>query len=161
MARDPKTNEGKAMTARADFSDEEWEQVLEGPPSAGLMVSTAERGGTIREAFSIAKAYAEASKQHGGSELIDEVVNTRPEVDRTRHGSVEELREHSLTQLRQAVGILEAKASPDEVEDYRRFVVSVAEHVARAKKEDGAEVSAAEEAAIGDIKVAIGVRDQA
>jgi hypothetical protein len=144
------------MTSRADFTEEEWDDILEGPPAAGLIVSTAERGGTIREAFSIAKAYGEASKQHGGSQLIDEIVSTKPEVDRTRHGSVEELKEHSLTHLRKVVGTLTAKASEDEVEEYRRFVISVAEHVARAKKEHGAEVSAAEETAIGDIKVALG-----
>jgi hypothetical protein len=143
------------MTTKADFTEEEWDQILEGPPAAGLAVSVAERGGTIREAFSIAKAYSEASKQHGGSELLDEIVNNKPEVDRTRHGSVEELTEHSLAHLRQVVGLLKEKAAPEEVDDYREFVVSVAEHVARAKKEHGAEVSAAEETAIGNIRVAL------
>jgi hypothetical protein len=144
------------MTTKADFTEEEWDQILEGPPAAGLVVSVAERGGTIREAFSIAKAYAEASKQHGGTQLLDEIVNTKPEVDRTRHGSVEDLTEHSLSHLRQVMGLLHDKAQPEEVEAYRGFVVSVAEHVARAKKEHGAEVSPAEETAIGNIKVALG-----
>ena len=73
------------MTSKADFTEEEWDLVLEGPAAAGLLISTAERGGTIREAFSIAKAYAEARKQHGSSELLDEIVSAKPEVDRTRH----------------------------------------------------------------------------
>ena len=36
------------MTTRADFTEEEWDLVREGPPAAGLLVSTAERGGTFR-----------------------------------------------------------------------------------------------------------------
>jgi hypothetical protein len=48
------------VTAKADFSEEEWKQVLEGPTSAGLIVIASDRGGSIRETFSMAKAYAEA-----------------------------------------------------------------------------------------------------
>jgi hypothetical protein len=144
------------MTTKADFTEEEWDQVREGPPAAGLVVSMAERGGSFREAFSIAKAYAAAAKEHGGSELLDELVSARPEVDRTRHGSYQELKEHSLTKLRSAVGLLEAKATPEEVEDYRSFVLAVAERAAAAKEEGDAPVSEAERTAIGDIAVAIG-----
>jgi hypothetical protein len=143
------------MTTRADFTEEEWDLVLEGPPAAGLLVSTAERGGTFREAFSIAKAYAEARKQHGSSTLLDEIVSTKPEVDRTRHSSQEELKQHSLGRLRDAVALLEAKAGPDEVEDYRGFV-SVAEHAAAAKKEGDEPASEAERAAIGEVAAAVG-----
>jgi len=144
------------MTTRADFTEEEWDLVREGPPAAGLLVSTAERGGTFREAFSIAKAYAEARKQHGSSALLDEIVSTKPEVDRTRHSSQEELKQHSLGRLREAVALLEAKGGPDEVEDYRGFVVSVAEHAAAAKKEGDEPASEAERAAIGEVAAAVG-----
>jgi hypothetical protein len=155
-SREATQKEGEPMTAKADFTEEEWDQILEGPPAAGLMVSMAERGGSFREAFSIAKAYGEAAKHHGGSELIDEIVHTKPEVDRTRHGSVEELKEHSLTKLRSAISLLEAKATPEEVEDYRGFVLAVAERAAAAKEEGDEPVSDAERTAIGDIGVAIG-----
>ena len=144
------------MTSRADFTEEEWDLVLEGPAAAGLLVSTAERGGTIREAFSIARAYAEARKRHGGSELLDEIVSAKPEVDRTRHSSPEELKQHSLGRLRDAVALLEAKAGPEEVEDYRGFVISVAEHAAAAKKEGDEPASEAERAAIAEIAAAVG-----
>jgi hypothetical protein len=144
------------MTTKADFTEEEWDEVLEGPPSAGLVVSMAERGGSIREAFSIAKAYAEAAKQHGGSELLDEIAGARPELDRTRHANFEELKEHALTKLRAAVSLLEGKATPEEVEDYRRFVLAVADRVAAAKKEGDEPISDAERTAIGDIAAAVG-----
>jgi hypothetical protein len=54
-----------SMTKQADFTPEEWTEVLEGPTSAGLLVITASRGGTFRETFSTGKAYAEARQHHG------------------------------------------------------------------------------------------------
>ena len=62
------------MTGKADFTQEEWKVVLEGPPSAGMIVLTAQRGGTIRESVAMARAYAEARQQHGESQLLDEIV---------------------------------------------------------------------------------------
>ncbi len=144
------------MTGKADFTAEEWELVLEGPPGAGMLVVMAERGGMFRETFSMAKAYGEARKQHGESELLDEVVSTKPKVDRSRHGSFQELREHTLKQLREAVSVLESKANADEVNDYRGFVVNLAERVAAAHKEGGEPVSDAERAAIDEISEALG-----
>lgn len=144
------------MTARADFSEQEWKTILEGPPSAGMIVVTAGRGGTIRETFAIGKAYAEARQQHGESELLDEIVAAKPEMDHTRYGSFEELRQHGLQRLRDAVQALEQKATPDEVEGYRRFVTMLAEKVANAHREDGVAVSPAEQAALEEISASLG-----
>jgi hypothetical protein len=72
------------MTDKSDFTAEEWELLLEAPPSAGMAVVMADRGGLMRESFSMAKAYVEARKQAGHSALIDEIVETKPEVDHTR-----------------------------------------------------------------------------
>jgi hypothetical protein len=144
------------MTGQADFSAEEWELVLEAPPAAGLIVVMAESGGTFRETFSMAKAYAEARQQQGASQLLDEIVSTKPKVDRSRHGSFEELKEHGLQKLRDAVAVLERKAAPEEVDDYRRFVLTLTERVAAAHKEGGQEVSDAERSAIDEIASALG-----
>lgn len=144
------------MTAKADFTEQEWRTVLEGPPSAGLIVATAGHGGTIRETFAIGKAYAEARKDHGASELLDEIVSAKPEVDHTRFRSYEELKEHGLQHLRDAVGVLEGKATPQELDDYRHFVVGLADRVAAAHREDGVEVSAPEQAAIQEISSSLG-----
>src|SRR5947209_3808197 len=111
------------MTAKADFTVQEWESVLAGPPSAGMIVVTAQRGGTIRETIAMGKAYAEAREQHGASELTDEIVSAKPEIDHTRYGSVDELKQHGLQHLRDALAVLEQKATPEEVQDYRRFVL--------------------------------------
>ena len=144
------------MTGSADFTPEEWEQIVEGPTGAGTVVITAQRGGTFRETFSMAKAYAEARQEHGESELLDELVSTKPKIDRTRHGSPDELKQHALRELREAVGLVEQKATPEEVDDYRRFVLGLAERVAAAHREGGEAVSEAERAAIDEIADALG-----
>jgi hypothetical protein len=145
------------MTGKADFSEEEWDLIAEGPTSAGMIVSTAERGGTFREAFAMAKAYTEARKEHGDSALLDELVSSKPETDRTRAHSAEELRERGLQRIRDAIGLLERKATPEEVEDYRRFVISLANRVAGAKTDKGDQsASDAESTAIAQITEALG-----
>jgi hypothetical protein len=144
------------VTAKADFTPQEWDVVLEGPPSAGMIVITAQRGGTIRETFSMARAYAEARQHHGQSELLDEIVAAKPEIDRTRYGSPEELRDHALQHIRDAIGLLEGKAEQEELADYRSFVVNLAERVARAHSEGDEPVSEAEREAIEAIKGALG-----
>ena len=148
------------MTGKANFTDNEWALVLEGPPSAGMIVLTAQRGGTIREMIAMGKAYAEARQQHGESELLDEIVAAKPEVDHTRYHSVEELKQHGLQHLRDALELLNRKATPDEVEDYKRFVLTLAEKVANAHREGGAEVSDAERTAIEEIAHNLGTEDQ-
>lgn len=144
------------MTGKADFTPDEWKLILEGPPSAGMIVITAQRGGTIRETVAMAKAYTEARQQHGESELLDEIAATKPEIDHTRYRSMEELKEHGLQHLRDAVGLLGGKATADEVGDYKRFVVTLAEKVAGAHREGGVAVSDAERSAIDDITQALG-----
>jgi 2-succinyl-5-enolpyruvyl-6-hydroxy-3-cyclohexene-1-carboxylate synthase len=147
------------MTGRADFTQQEWDVVLEGPPSAGMIVVTAQRGGTIRETLAIAKAYVEARRQHGESELLDEIVAAKPELDHTRYHSVDELKQRGLQHLRDAIGVLERKATPDEVDGYRHFVLTLADKVASAHAEGGARVGEAERTAIAEISTSLGNPD--
>ncbi len=150
------------MTAKSDFTDEEWKLVLQGPTSAGLLVIASDPGGSVRESFSMAKAYAEARQEHGDSELLDTIVSTKPEVDRTRPRSPEELKERGLQHLLDAVATLEQKATPEEVEQYKRFILTLAERVAEARKEgflglSGERVSPEEREALEQIAEALGI----
>lgn len=144
------------MTGKADFTEQEWETVLGGPPSAGMIVIFAQHGGTFRETFAIGKAYTQAREQHGASELLDAIVAAKPEIDHSRYSSVEEMRAHGLQRLRDAVAVLEAKATEQELEDYRRFVLMLAEKVAEAHREDGVAVSPPEQSAIDEISASLG-----
>jgi hypothetical protein len=143
------------MTSSTDFTEEEWRLVLQAPPSAAMVVITASRGGTFRETFAMGKAYAEARQQHGDSELLDAVVAAKPQVDRAHASSPDELKQHSLEHLRDAVHLLAAKATPEELADYRRFVIGLAERVAQAHREDDVAVSPAERQALDEISSAL------
>ena len=125
-----------------------------------MIVVTAQRGGTFRESIAMAKAYVEARREHGESELLDEIVAAKPEREPTRYHSVEELKQHGLQHLREAVELLERKATAEEVEDYRRFVLTLADRVAKAHREGGEAVSDAERAAIEEISASLGDADQ-
>lgn len=144
------------MTSKSDFTTEEWQLILEAPPSAGMIVVTAQRGGSLRETIAMAKSYVETRQQHGKSELLDEIVAAKPERDHTHYHSLEELKQHGLGHLRDAVALLGTKATPEEVDEYRRFIVTLSQHVAAAHREHGVEVSEAEQAAIDDISQALG-----
>ena len=134
------------MTTKADFTPEEWDLVREGGPTAGMVVLMADKGGSFRETWAMAKTYAETRKQLGESELLDALVAEKP--DMKRYGSAEELDEVGLGRLREAVVLLEEKATPDEVAAYKQFVLDVASRVAEAHKEEGTPVSEAERQAI-------------
>lgn len=150
------------MTKKADFNADEWSLLLEAPPVAGLIVITADRGGMIRESMSMGRAYAEAQKEHAATDLLDEIVSARPDVDPKRYKSPDELRERGLARITEAVDLLERKATPEETEGYKRFVIHLADTVAHAKKEGGVlgiggkPVSDEERAALEQIATALG-----
>ena len=144
------------MTTQAAFTPEEWKVVLEGPSTAGMIVITAAHGGTFRETIAMSKAYTEARAQHGESELLDEIVSAKPKVDHTMYHSPEELRDQGLAHIRDAMALLESKATTGERDDYRRFVINLANEVAAAHREHGQSVSPAEAEAVQQITAALG-----
>ena len=68
---------------------------------------TAKRGGLFRETLALTQAYVEAHKQHGQSELIDELVSSRPDLDHTHYSSPEELKAAGLKHLHSAIELLQ------------------------------------------------------
>jgi hypothetical protein len=119
------------MAERSDFTEQEWEALRKGVTGAGLLVSTSDRGffDTFKEAGALAKHLA-AARQNSSSAVIRELAQERG----TGFGlgsSPDELERETLESLRTAVSVLESKA-PDEVDEYRRFVLEVAQSVADA-----------------------------
>jgi len=147
------------MTTKAAFSPEEWTSVLAGPPSAGMIVVTAASGGIFRETLAMSKAYVEARAMHGQSELLDDIVAAKPKMEHTRYHSPEELKDAGLQRLRTAMVLLESKATPEEVDEYRRFILTLANKVAAAHREEGQDVSPAEAVAIDRIAGALGKKE--
>jgi hypothetical protein len=147
------TDGRRTMAAKTDFTEEEWELLREGPATAGMIVLLASGGGSFRETWALAKTFAEARQQHGASQLLDELVAEKPDVP--RFGSAEEAEREGLDRVGRAVALLEQKATPEDVESYKRFALEVGERVAAAHKEEGGAVSAEEREAITKITAAL------
>jgi hypothetical protein len=146
------------MTGKSAFTQDEWRAVVEAPPIAGMLVLTAQSGGSIRESFALAKSYAEAREQHGESELLDELVSEKPEFDNERFDTAEKLEHDGPARLHEALAVLQSKATPAEVDDFRDFVLTLAKRVAAAHKEGGESVGPPEQAAIDRIGESLGVQ---
>ena len=119
------------MAKKADFTEQEWEQLRKGATGAGLLVSVSDKSffDTFKEAGSLAKHLA--GGRSGDSELIRELSSEsrdrlRPDLlaagDRVGARS---------TRFASAVATLESKA-PEDVEAYKAFVLELAENVGKA-----------------------------
>jgi len=151
------------MTIKAEFNAEEWSAVVDGPLYAGMHVISAERGGTLRESLAMSRVYQTAPEHHGDTQLLNELVKSPPslEPDRVRDagGNTAGL---TSQQLRRVIGILDAKTTPEEIDAYKRVVMTVAQTVASAHKEGGflgiggKQISDAENQALDEISTALG-----
>jgi hypothetical protein len=151
------------MTRKADFNAEEWSTVVDGPLYAGMRVISADRGGALRESLAMGRVYQDARQHHGENELLDELVKSAPSIDQEQvRDAGGDLAAVTSQQLGEAIRILETKATPTEVDDYKKFVMTVAQAAATAHKEGGflgiggKQVSDAEHQALDEISIALG-----
>jgi hypothetical protein len=144
------------MTTKSQFNADEWDRVSQAPALAALMVMLADRGGAIRESIALGKAYAEA-RRDAGSELVEQLLASPPRLDPASMGPLAQAREQLPERIREAVRTVEGKATPEETEQYRSFILRVADVVAHAAKEGGVlgiggkQVSEQEQAALDEL----------
>jgi hypothetical protein len=150
------------MTTKADFNAEEWSTVTNAPALAATLVAAADRGGTLREGISMAKAYQEA-RQAEHSPLLEALLASPPAIG-TPPANAEELRERGLSTVTAASDLLREKGTDAELREFGDFVLAVCDAVARAHKEGGVlgfggkEVSPAEQAVLDEVASALGPR---
>jgi hypothetical protein len=138
------------MTGKADFSEQEWETLQKSVTGSGLLVSVSDRGffDTFKEAGALAKHLNEAKEGHA-SELVRDLSAMKGSGFGLT-ASPDEVERETIAALGEATSIVKAKA-PDELEEYRSFVLDVAESVAAAAKG----VGAGETAALEKIRAAL------
>jgi hypothetical protein len=161
---------GRAMSIRDNFSAEEWEKVLSGTTSgAAAVVAASPSGitGLVAEGTAASKTLRELA-QASPSPLIQaireslEAPRTEP-AQRQRFRSVQEARSAMLERVRQALWLVDTKASPEDAAAYRRYVLGVAEAVAAAATEGGflgiggEKVSQAERATLDELRTLLGL----
>lgn len=151
------------MTRKADFDAEQWSTLTTAPALAAVAVAAADRGGTLREAVSMAKTYQQARGQEH-SELLEGLLTSPPQMQPPAAKDPAGLLEHAATQLRAASDVLRERGTPAEVREYGDFVLAVCDAVARANKEGGTlgfggkEVSASEQAVLDRVALELGER---
>lgn len=162
------------MTTKSDFTQDEWQLLLDVPPAVGTAVMYAGRSGlgSIKESLAMASSILGARHGHEGIELIEALSDARVKDGEKssietlsspyRGLSDEEILRDAVGKCSQAADLLAEKAAPSEMEAYVNWAIEVAEQVALAAKEGGflgiggERVSAQEMKALDAIRKAFG-----
>lgn len=126
------------------FGKREWAALGDAPMAAAAAVALASAGGGRREASAMVRGWHEAAREFGQSPLIAALTaridpEQRDEGGDSGYGpppSYDQLLDEALTLCEQAVALL-AATSPEEIQDYRGFVLRICEGVAFANNEQG------------------------
>ena len=139
------------MTARAEYTDEEWNLLDMTPYAVGAALSFADGAGffeTLGEMTALEAARARGPQRYPGNELVAALVTDRatprslPPVPRTDEGSGTEdaaatLRRMALQDCRDVVALLEERSHAAEAEGYKRFLMGLAVATATASRHGG------------------------
>ncbi len=164
------------MTTKADFSDEQWQLILDVPIMVGMGVMIAGKSGlgTMKESFALTKEMIDAVKGHADNELIQSVVNARlkdkekstaetltnnPYTGQGREGLVDA----AVEKCEQVCAVLAEKCTDQEAQEFKQWAMHIGEKVAMAASEGGflgfggEQVSVEEKQALAKISQALGV----
>lgn len=160
------------MSAKDKFTPDEWRGLLSAPMLAAYAVAGAapsKREDFVREMAAVAEGVAEGESRAPqgsllGSVIADIVANAEDDQrGQTEKLSPDDVKVRALDTCRAAAAALETKVNPDEAQEYKRWVLVVAEKVAAAAKEGGVfgfggeQVSGGEVATINEIGEALSV----
>jgi hypothetical protein len=134
------------MSSWERFGPREWALLADAPLAAGAAVALASEGGGRREAGAMVSGWREAARHFGQSPLIAELAARMDPEQRDQQGggrdygpppTYDELLDEALSLCERAVATLAAAAPPEDVDDYRGFVLHICERVANANNEQG------------------------
>jgi hypothetical protein len=158
------------MTSKEAFTDEEWERVRRAPMVAGLAITIADPGGPIeitKEGMATLRAATVPPSQQ---ELLAAIALDIQAMIQQRQNPAKSFKPTSsatagteiLDELRAVDAIVAGKATPDETEAFREWLVTTAQAAADAAKEGGfmgfgaEQVSAGEQGMLDQIRGALG-----
>jgi hypothetical protein len=162
------------MATKAAFTADEWNQIRRAPFMAGLAVVAASPSGpfgVVKEMFAVAKVLADV-KAHGASnELMKTLVADLETGARDQSAPAElkgktpdQVRSYAIENCRQAASLIEKKATPEEAQGFKQWLVSVSQRVAQAAKEGGflgiggTQVSEEEAATLKELSTVLGLK---
>jgi hypothetical protein len=133
------------MTTKADFTEDEWATLVRSPMVAGAAISLADPGGPIevlKETSAVVKFVTSATEER--DDLVGAVAREVRALAEQRQNPLGDFKPRGalagkeiLDELGRANEIVGAKATPEEAEAYRAFILECAQRAAEAAKEGG------------------------
>jgi hypothetical protein len=133
------------MTTKADFTEDEWATLVRSPIVAGMAITLADPGGPIevlKETSAVVKFVTTASEQR--DDLLGELAREVRGLAERRKNPVGDFKPRGalagkeiVDEISNANEIASAKASPEEAEAFRAWIMECAQSAADAAKEGG------------------------
>jgi hypothetical protein len=134
------------MTTKADFTEDEWATLVRSPMVAGMAITLADPGGPIevvKEASAVLK-FATSSSSEQRDDLVGELAREVRGLAEQRQNPVGDFKPRGamagkeiVDELARANEIVSAKASSEEADAYRAWIMDCAQGAADAAKEGG------------------------
>ena len=157
------------MTSKADFTDEEWARLRRAPIVAGMAISLADPGGPIealKESTATLKAATESAEGGARPELVEALAGDISATAKERKSPLGDFRprgalavEQILDELRGANDLVGRKATPEEAEAFREWLLGAAQRAADAAKEGGFMGFGAEQVSEGEERMLAKLRE--
>jgi len=160
------------MTSKADYTEEKWVRLRRAPFVAGLAISIADPGGPIEMAKETIATLKAASKPPSQEELLVAVSQEILSMMNQKQNPMAGFKLDSsaagkmiVDELRGVIEILTAKATPEEADSFRRWLLAAAQAAADGAKEGGfmgfgAElVSQGEQRMLDELRAALGMAE--
>jgi len=155
------------MTSKQDFTDEEWTRIRRAPLVAGVAISLADPGGPIELAKETMASLRSATLPPSQEELLASVALDVQALAQQKQSPLGDFKPTNgqlvLDELRGVNELVTAKATPQEVDAFRGWLVATAQAAADAAKEGGfmgfgaERVSAGERQMLDQVRAALGL----
>ena len=158
------------MTSKASFTDDEWERVLRAPMVAGMAITIADPGGPIEISKEMMATLRAATVPPSQEELLAAVALDIQALMNQKQNPAGKFKPTSaatagteiLDELRAVDAIVAEKATPEETQAFRHWLVVAAQAAAESAKEGGfmgfgaVQVSEGEQAMLDQLRSALG-----
>jgi hypothetical protein len=153
------------MTAKQDFTEEEWTRIRRAPLVAGVAIALADPGGPIELAKETMASLRSSTLPPSQEELLASVALDVQAMTQHKQNLLGDFKpkngQQVLDELRGVNELVTAKATSEEAEAFRRWLVAAAQAAADAAKEGGfmgfggEQVSAGEEQMLDQVRAAL------
>jgi len=154
------------MTAKADFTESEWETLRRAPMVAGMAISLADPGGPIEVMKETTAVMKLVSEELGDTGLVGDVARDLAGSVQRRTNPIGNFKPAAAKEITDELArvneFVTAKATPEEAAQFRAWLLDAARRAADAAKEGGflgfkaVRVSEDEQRMLDEIAAALG-----